>query len=169
MHFAVEMCLKALAAHASYRRCGRFEWHDTHNIQCLYGSLPKDLQGVLIDESQKFVLDTVDANQHAAVAVKALGQPPNGIIEQQRYLKWYFKAKAVMDEHNVNALAEPFPGSPEWLLEAVAAATDVVNDRYGPQNAPDRYDQEPLMANYMLGRFFYEHLFPLSAHSRGHP
>ena len=76
MSQAMELCLKAVRAHAEYRDSGTFMFEDGHDIGRMFDSLPQPLQDSIVDESRGFARE-YDAFRSAVEAdVKRLDETP---------------------------------------------------------------------------------------------
>ena len=50
----------------------------------------------------------------------------------------------------------------DWFDKAMGAIQDSMYHRYSPEEGEDPYPTGPIHSGLMLGRFLYEHLFPVS-------
>ena len=158
---AVELCLKAVKAHAEYRERGEFTFDEDHNLKRIHESLPPALKREIRAESRRF------AKQYAAFrrdveetverweSIWRLGldwERIGGRIESNTYT-------AILGAN------DPTSRSENWFDEAMrlVGERDITYHRYSPVEGCDEYPVDPIHAGLTLGRFLYEHLFPVQS------
>ena len=155
---AVELCLKAIHSHATYREYGEFSFPAGHDVQKLYGNLPDPLRKELDAESRAFARNYSTYRARVAKHLNELG------IGQQ--VDWAAIRQRVRDNAYTVFLDGTDPGrgelSADWLDRAVGETRDLKYHRYSPDESLDEYPVQQIAYGLLLGRFLYEHVFPVS-------
>lgn len=161
---SIELCLKAITAHVNYRKDGRWIFREGHNLYALYRNLPDCLKSELGDELQKFAVEYTEYARRIREALE-------DCMKSQRY----WESKDVLNEivvdlnsrgytyllnDGLDSLEGKIDG--DWLCKALKDLSLGNVHRYGPFNAKDEYSNDIIVSAKVIGRFFYEHLFPPS-------
>ena len=176
---ALEMCLKAMITHAGYLQTGRFEFPSGHRITNLYAELPDQLRDEIAAESRVF------ADAYAAYRARIeqevrefkgrqLEAPLDSQVVRDEHEHWERIAAEMNDTDYTAFVNSNDPGTnlnqrrDVWLDEALAHighapgfGDELQYYRYAPANAEDELPIPPIESALLLGRFFYEHLFPM--------
>ena len=171
---AIEFCLKAIKTHAAYRETRVFAFTEGHDLEEIYQSLPEELQLEMRTESAVFAEKYAAFRQTIADRVSQL--------EKRRFAPPDFDArpdvgtwKNIADEvdrttytafvgANDPASAGTVGCKPEeWFDHAIRDIGKITYHRYSPFQGRDAYPVNPIHLGLMLGRFMYEHLFPITA------
>ena len=174
---AIEFCLKAIKTHAAYRQTKEFAFTEGHDLEKLYKSLPEELQLEIQTESVAFVENYAAFRQTIEDKISQL--------MKRRFTPIDFDARPdvsawnnITDEVNrttytafldVNdpASAGTVGCKPEeWFDRAIKDIGKITYHRYSPFQGRDEYPVTPIHLGLMLGRFMYEHLFPITAVAR---
>ena len=173
---AIELCLKAVMTHANYCETGSFEFSQGHDVVELFESLPDSLQKEMREESKVFAIEypafrnPVEAKVweiDARRPVRKLEIPS----EQQAQQEWGQITDRIRKSSYTAFVGSNDPGNeiPEdWLeksLERIKMVKDA-NDisqyfRYAPTKDKDELPTDLIAHVLLLGRFLYEHLFPV--------
>ncbi len=168
---AIEFCLKAVNAHAEYRESGAFTFGEGHDISVIYQSLPTELRLEIQTESVTFaneyedyreaVDDRVSKLEDRAFVSDPRARPDVGAwktiaddIDRTNYTA-FFSANDPRSASSVGCDAD------EWLDTALKDIGRITYHRYSPFQDRDPYPTKPIHLGLMLGRFLYEHLFPV--------
>ena len=167
---AIEFCLKAIKTHAEYRHRGVFAFDDGHNLEKIYRSLPGDLRLEMQAESVKFAENYAAFRKAIEDRVSQLtGRfgPPNVAgadvgawenIASETERATYTAFVGVNDPPSASAMGcKP----EEWFDRAMRGIGEITYHRYSPFQGRDEYPVMPIHLGLMLGRFMYEHLFPI--------
>ena len=175
---AIELGLKAVMTHANYRVNGSFTFVEGHDVDGLFEHLPKSLQEETARESKVFAREypafrnQVEAEIqeiHARRFARHPGMPmPN---EQQAQEEWERITDRIRESNYTAFVGSNDPGGeiPEdWLEVALERIKDVKESkgvslyfRYAPQKDRDELPTDLIQHVLLLGRFMYEHLFPV--------
>lgn len=163
---AVEFCLKALQTHTGYRSTGVFAFADGHNLKVLYESLPCDLRQELHCESVGFADKFRDFGKVIEDAVSRFRRDPFAPPDPDAWkrLKDHIDEFSYTSFVNVNdpASVEALGCTPEnWFETAIDSIEGITYHRYSPFQGKDKYPTTRIHRGLMLGRFMYEHLFPV--------
>lgn len=169
MTLAIEFCLKAITAHAEYRQTKSFAFTEGHDLTKMFACLPVELRLELQSESVKFAERYAAFRRAIEDRVKQLTRrfgPPHrrpDVEEWERIVSDigrtnYTAFIGVNDPVSVAALGcEP----EEWLGRAMKGIGGITYHRYSPFGGRDDYPVTPIHLGLLLGRFMYEHLFPV--------
>ena len=147
----VELCLKALATHASYRANGVFQFPAGHDIAKLYNALPYSLQEELIAASETFVESYAAYTHELEEKIEEVREickqnPPtvSGITQFKVRLEWL--AEWVDRNSYTMLLGSNDPGSSVkylhsgWLTEAINQLKEIAG--MGDVSSYFRYSSE---------------------------
>ena len=163
---AIEYCLKALQTHAEHHRTGVFAFIEGHDLKALYNFLPADLRRELHLESVTFAGQYRSCRQILEEIVAQLDkdflvEPDPAIwsaLRDRISTTTYTCFIGANDPPSVESLG----CTPEtWLDIAIDSIGQSTYHRYSPFQGKDTYPTTPIHRGLMLGRFFYEHLFPV--------
>lgn len=181
---ALELCLKSVQAHAEYRQTGTFMFDAGHDISNLFESLPQQLRDEMSQEAKVFakayskfrsqVMNDIEARRQSLYPERFTSRATNlaGIRQDQR--AWKRIAERIEDSSYTVFVDNTDPGRaiehmPEdWFEIAMTTIRDSMYHRYSPEEGRDVYPAGPIDNGLMLGRFMYEHLFPVPL-DRGWP
>ena len=174
---AVELCLKAIVTHASFLETNCFKFNSGHNLSKLYDSLLPPLREEITAESNAFAKDYVAFRKEVEADIQRLWESrlhadPNAI--QQASGEWNQIAKRIRESHYTAFVNSQDPGADDkylhegWFKEAldqiklVEEPADISQYfRYAPQEDKDELPPDLIHWVLLLGRFMYEHLFPV--------
>ncbi len=155
----VELCLKAIQAHVAYRQHREFSFRAGHHVERLYRDLPDSLREELIAESRAFA---EDYSTHRA----RLSSDIDDLMRFEQQVDWAAIRKDTLDSAYTVFLDGTDPGgmdlSEDWLDRAMSETRDGEYHRYSPDESKDGYPDQQIAYGLTLGRFLYEHLFPVS-------
>ena len=176
---AIELCLKAITTHAAFRETSCFKFHAGHNIAKLYEDLPSSLRDEITEESNVFAKDYVafrkqlDADIKRLMAFRPQLQAYPDAIKQAE-ADWNQMAKRIGENSYTAFVNSNDPGAGDrylhegWFEEAldqmrlIEAHGDISQYfRYAPQEDTDELPTDLIHWVLLLGRFMYEHLFPV--------
>ncbi len=177
---AVELCLKAVSTHASYRETGSFRFNAGHDVAKLYAALPDSLRDEIVAESEAFAKEYVVFRAKVEADVSQMfdrsfslsdAQP---IRKAQAEAEWIELARRIRESNytafvNIN---DPGMGNKYlhegWLGEALNEVKLIEEPgdisqyfRYAPHKDKDKLPTDLIHWILLLGRFMYEHLFPV--------
>ena len=183
---AVELGLKAIMTHATFRETGCFKFASGHDVAKLYEALPDPIQDEIAAESTVFAKDYLAFRTQVETDIKKLmgrrfSQPqPSPDEKQQATADWEQMAKRIRESSYTAFVNENDPGKTEkqlhegWFQEAldsvrpIEASYDISQYfRYAPQQDEDKLPVELISWGLLLGRFLYEHLFPVAPSGNG--
>ena len=176
---AVELCLKAIMTHASFRETNCFKFNAGHNLSKLYDSLPPALREEITENSNAFAKGymafrtEVEADIQKIWASRLQQQAGANAIQQAK-VEWNQIAKRIRESHYTAFVNSQDPGADDkylhegWFNEALEQ-TKLVEEpadisqyfRYAPQKDKDELPPDLIHWVLLLGRFLYEHLFPV--------
>ena len=183
----VELCLKAIATHASFRETNCFKFNAGHNLSKLYDSLPPPLRQEITAESDAFATayvafrKEVEADIRRILASRSQKQADPDATQQAK-VEWNQFAKRIRESHYTAFVNGQDPGADAkylhdgWFKEALDQ-TKLVEEpadisqyfRYAPQKDKDELPTDLIHWVLLLGRFLYEHLFPVPPSDNGGP
>ena len=176
---AVELCLKAIMTHANFRETKCFKFSDGHSVADLYADLPQSLRDEVVSESRGFAKEYVAFRTQIETDFKKVRArhsrwPVDPDAVQQAKADWVQIARRISETSYTAFLNSNDPGAtavnlPEdWFqialgrIKRVEDKTDIsVYFRYAPQEDRDELPVDLIHGMLMLGRFMYEHLFPV--------
>ena len=168
---AVELCLKAVMTHARFRKCGEFTFDYGHDITELYGLLPESLQHEIASESEVFT-----------GAYRAFREQAEADIQEIHSRWWRNPGRRIASQADWARIAEridnsdyihftnandpvPYDGWFEKTLNRMREEKGLrsgIYPRYAPLEDVDELPTDLVAGGLLLGRFMYEHLFPMS-------
>ena len=173
---AIELCLKAVMTHASYSETGSFKFNSGHDVVKLFKDLPDSLQEEMTAESRVFakeypafrnLVESEIREIHARRPARKLEIPS----EQQAQKEWEQITDRIRESSYTAFVYSNDPGReiPEdWFKESLEGIRMVkdANDisqyfRYAPAKDKDDLPTVLIAHVLLLGRFLYEHLFPV--------
>ena len=176
---AVELFLKAIMTHANFRETTCFKFNAGHNLRKLYDSLPFPLREEITENSNAFAKDymafrkEVEADIHN-IRISLLQQQADPNAIQQAKIKWNQIAKRIRESHYTAFVNSQDPGADDkylhegWFNEALEQTKAVEGPadisqyfRYAPHQDKDDLPPDLIHWVLLLGRFLYEHLFPV--------
>ena len=176
---SLELCLKAMITHASHLETGRFEFPSGHTISDLYNKLPAALKAELADESRVFADSYAAHRSNIENEVRAMRDKHtealfNAQVVREERDRWESIAASLSDSAYTAFVNSNDPGMnlherrDVWLSDALDRIGDahgfgdtIQYYRYAPAKDTDELPTEPINWALLLGRFFYEHLFPM--------
>ena len=177
---SIELCLKAIAAHASFRVTNRFEFKPGHDIANLYGDLPAPLLYEIKAESRVFARDYLTFRKQVEADIQTVEarrfSPPQAYPDrkQRAEAEWNQMAKRTRESNYTAFVNSNDPGATEellhedWFEEAlnhtmqIEGFGDIIEYlRYAPLGDTDELPTPLINGVLLLGRFMYEHLFPV--------
>ena len=183
---AVELGLKAIMTHAAFRETGCFKFAAGHDVVELYEALPDPLQDEIAAESKVFATDYLAFRTQVETDIKKLmgrsfSKPQSSPdAKQQARADWDQMAKRIRESNYTAFVNANDPRKTEkqlhegWFQEAldsvrpIEAPHDISQYfRYAPQQDKDEFPVELISWGLLLGRFLYEHLFPVPPSDNG--
>ncbi len=183
---AVELCLKAIATHATFRETSYFKFNAGHDIAKLYEDLPKLLQDEIVAESKVFAKDYLAFRKQVEgdiQRISALPSQPQAYPEakQQAEADWDRMAKRIRESNYTAFVNSNDPGATDrylhegWFegaldqMRLIEQPGDISQYfRYAPQEENDELPIDLINSGLLLGRFIYEHLFPVPPSDNRH-
>ena len=177
IYLGIEMCLKAISTHASFREHGTWKFPKTHNMMWLWNGLPRGLQDDLRQASINFkkeysaYRDTVrgileSATRQATGTISMTNLKNDTYVQHDQKLAHACSKKPYSVFFNDNDQLNVEDLSDDWLLESMDKIRDLNYHRYGVDGV-STYDPLPfeiIDRTHWLGKLFYEHLFPGETH-----
>ena len=159
---AIELCLKAIKTHAEYRQNGKFLFDAGHDFRKIYQSLPPQLQSDIEAESKIFAEEYSKFRTQVEKDIEELINKNR----QQQIQDWERIANRIEKSNYTAILNSNDPKEREetkenWFQTALEQVKDSMYHRYSPETSKDEYSPNIIYSGLMLGRFFYEHLFPV--------
>ena len=183
---SLELCLKAMITHANHLQAGRFEFPSGHTISDLYEELPAPLRDEITHESRVFADSYAAYRSQIESKVRAiLDQHTEALLNAQvvrdERNRWESIAADLNNSDYTAFLNSNDPGMnlderrDVWLSDALGRIDDAhgLGDamqyyRYAPARDIDELPIHPINSALLLGRFFYEHLFPMPVDPQRH-
>ena len=177
---AVELCLKAVSTHASFRETDSFRFNAGHDVAKLYAALPDSLRDEIVAESEAFAKEYVAFRAKVEVDIRRivdrhfspLDARPNW--KERAEAEWNELARRIKESTYTAFVNSNDPGVGNkylhegWLEEAlnqvefIEAPGDISQYfRYAPHKDKDELPTDLIHWILLLGRFMYEHLFPV--------
>ena len=172
--------------HAAFRETGCFKFAAGHDVVELYEALPDPLQDEIAAESKVFATDYLAFRTQVETDIKKLmgrsfSKPQSSPdAKQQARVDWDQMAKRIRESNYTAFVNANDPGKTEkqlhegWFQEAldsvrpIEAPHDISQYfRYAPQQDKDEFPVELISWGLLLGRFLYEHLFPVPPSDNG--
>ena len=176
---AVELCLKAIMTHASYRENGIFKFDAGHNVTQLFAALPPSLKVHIHEESRVFARSYVEFRTEVETDIARLrAQTPRPVVNREELREvvedWERLERRIRESSYTAFLNSNDPAASQaslhddWFHEAMTRVTEEENKagiseycRYAPPAEEDELPVDPIHWMFVLGRFFDEHLFPV--------
>ena len=165
MSQAIELILKALQAHAAKMNGNQWTFDRGHKLPDLYSKLPRNLRTEIETEFEIF---TKKYHNHVTKTQDILRSTStfNPDID-----KWAMTLNQIIDDLNAGGYSyvrneanhDPINMSKykaHSIRTAIKEIPDIETNRYGPKAGPDPYSTSGVEITLIIGRFFYEHLFP---------
>ena len=183
---AVELCVKAIMTHATFRETGCFKFNSGHKVAKLYESLPNSLQVEIASESEVFAREYVAFRAKVESDVQKISsrsvEESQAIPERVKHAEaeWNELAKRIRESNYTAFVNSNDPGIDNkylhdgWFEEAldrvrlIEGPTDITQYfRYAPHKDKDELPTDLIHWILLLGRFMYEHLFPVPPSDNG--
>ena len=183
---AVELCLKAIMTHATFRETRCFTFNAGHDIAKLYNDLPDSLRDEIAAESRVFAKDYLAFRKKVEADIQELKERSlsqtrsRPDAKQQTEADWNQMAMRIRDSNYTVFLNSNDPGATEnelhegWFQEALDRVQVIAHPhdisqyfRYTPQQDKDELPTDLINRVLLLGRFMYEHLFPVPPSGNG--
>ena len=177
---STELCLKATMTHATFSETGYFKFSTGHDIVKLFEGLPDSLRDEIMQQSKIFATEylgfrTRIEEESLAIHGRRLSHQQLGLItNQETEAEWNQIAETIRQSPYTAFVNSNDPGKSEkqlhedWLkeaLEGIAMIKDFQDIsqyfRYAPEQDKDDLPVKPITWVLLLGRFLYEHLFPV--------
>ena len=177
---AVELCLKAVSTHATFRETGSFKFNTGHDVSKLYGALPESLREEISAESEVFARQYVSFRAKVEASIKQifsqrLSQPlTNPDRKRLVEAEWNELAKSIRESNYTAFVNSNDPGVDDKYLhegwfEGALNQVRLIEEpgditqyfRYAPHEDKDELPTDLIHWILLLGRFLYEHLFPV--------
>lgn len=185
---AVELCLKAVSTHATYRQTGSLRFNAGHDVARLYAALPDSLRDEIALESEVFAEKYVAFRESVEADVERIvrrrpsqwrGHPDR---KERAEAEWEGLAKRIRESPYTAFINSNDPGAGSrylhegWLEEALSQVKLIEGPsdisqyfRYAPHRDKDELPTDLIHWVLLLGRFVYEHLFPVPQPDKGLP
>ena len=178
---AVELCLKAVSTHASFRETGSFRFNAGHDVAKLYAALPDSLRDEIVVESEEFAKAYVAFRAEVEADIQRIDDrhlsssdaQPNR--KERAEAEWNELARRIKESAYTAFVNSNDPGADNkylhegWLEEALNQVKHIEDPgdisqyfRYAPHKDKDELPTDLIHWILLLGRFMYEHLFPVS-------
>ena len=177
---SAELCLKAIMTHATFSETGCFKFSGGHDVVKLFGGLPDSLRDEITEDSQVFAKEYLGSRIRIeeeiwGIHARRLSQSKLGPqAEQEAQAEWNQIAERIRQKPYTAVVNSNDPGKTEeqlredWLKEALERIGTIKDSpdisqyfRYAPQKDKDDLPVKLISLVLLLGRFLYEHLFPV--------
>ncbi len=171
---AVELCLKAIMTHATFRETSCFKFNAGHEIAKLYEGLPDQLRDEITAESEVFARDYLVFRRQVEADIQRIMTLRSPQTFQQTEADWNQIAKRIRESNYTAFVYSNDPGGVDehlhegWFEEALDQVRLIEEPgdisqyfRYAPQEDKDELPVDLIKWVLLLGRFMYEHLFPV--------
>lgn len=177
---AVELCLKAVSTHASFRETGSFRFNAGHDVAKLHAALPDSLRDEIVVESEAFAKGYVAFRAEVEADIRRVldqsfspsDPQPNRTVQAEA--EWNELARRIKESTYTAFVNSNDPGMGNkylhegWLKEALSQVKLIEGPgdisqyfRYAPHKDKDELPTDLIHWILLLGRFMYEHLFPV--------
>ena len=177
---AVELYLKAVSTQASFREAGSFKFDAGHDVAKLYAALPDSLRDEMVVESEAFAKEYVAFRAKVEADIQRIfgrrfsssDAQPNR--KAQAEAEWNELARRIRESSYTAFVNSNDPGADNkylhegWLEEALNQVKLIEEPgdisqyfRYAPHKDKDELPTDLIHWILLLGRFMYEHLFPV--------
>lgn len=173
---AIELCLKAVMTHANYSETGSFEFSQGHDVVKLLKQLPDSLQEEIAEESKVFANEYPMFRNQVEAEIRGIHarrpvRKPEIPSEQQAQQEWEKITDRIRESKYTAFVNNNDPGReiPEDWFEESLERIKMIKDfndlsqyfRYAPAKDKDELPTDLIADVLLLGRFLYEHLFPV--------
>lgn len=176
---SLELCLKAMITHASHLETGRFEFPSGHTFSDLYEELPAPLREEITGESRVFADSYAAYRSQIEAELQTFRRSEhrfNPQVVRDERDRWESIAADLNDSDYTAFVYNNDPGMnlderrDVWFSDALRSIGEAhgFGDamqyyRYAPATDVDKLPTDLIYWALLLGRFFYEHLFPMPA------
>ncbi len=183
---AIELCLKAVVTHATFHKTGTFRFDAGHDVAKLYEALPDSLRDEVAAESEVFAEEYVAFRANVETDIRRIyGRRPSPQHahpnrKEQAEAEWRELAERIRESTYTAFVNSNDPGADNkylhqgWFEEALHQVKLVKNPgdisqyfRYAPHKDKDELPTDLIHWILLLGRFMYEHLFPVPRSDNG--
>lgn len=185
----VELCLKSVTIHANWRDTGRFEFDVGHDVVELFEALPDPLRAEILAESEVFAQaygqfrSEIESTTREAPFLNRSTTLDSGGDRVRKIKEWNDLGRRIRGSNYTAFVNSNDPsvngGAHGWLLgvlNEMRKTRDEFGDlsqyfRYAPRsNDGDLFlGTAVLNGVLLLGRFLYEHLFPVPPPEKSGP
>ena len=177
---AVELCLKAVSTHANFRQTGSFRFYAGHDVARLYAGLPDSLRNEIAAESEVFAKEYVAFRAHVEADIwrifhRRTSSGDNHLNRKERAeAEWNRLAERIRASAYTAFVNSNDPGLGDkylhqgWFEKALNQVKLIEEPhdisqyfRYAPREDKDELPTDLIHWVLLLGRFMYEHLFPV--------
>ena len=185
---AVELCLKAIMTHATFRQTGAFRFKAWHDVAKLYEALPDSLRNEIAAESEVFAKEYVAFRTKLEADIQRIfdqrASPPHDHPDRKEHAEaeWNELAERIRERPYTAFVNSNDPGVGNnylhegWFDEALNRVNLIEEPgdisqyfRYAPHRDKDQLPADLIHWILLLGRFMYEHLFPVPPSDAGRP
>ena len=177
---STELCLKAIMTHATFSETGCFEFSAGHDVVKLFEALPDALRDEITTESNVFAKEYVAFRTQIEEEIKEISDRRFSPAKQEAQAEWNQIAERIREITYTAFVNSNDPGASEkqlpedWFKEALDSIRMIEDPqdisqyfRYAPQKDKDDLPVELIRWILLLGRFLYEHLFPVPSSGNG--
>ena len=177
---AMELCLKAVSTHATFRQTGTFRFNAGHDVAKLYEALPDSLRDEIAAESEVFATEYVAFRENVEADFQRHARPRVFPNKEHAEAEWNELARRIRESPYTAFVNSNDPGSDDkylhkgWFDEALNQVKLVEDPgdisqyfRYAPHKDKDELPTDLIHWVLLLGRFMYEHLFPVPRSESG--
>ena len=173
---AIELCLKAIKTHAEYRETRTFIFDEGHGLATIFNSLPQMLQLEIRTASVTFAEhyanfrrtteDKISQLQKRRMSSSNVLEPPdvsawNNIADGINLTNY----TAFVNANDPASVAAVDCKPEDWFDCAMNDIGKIIYHKYAPLVGRDEYPTRPIHLGLILGRFMYEHLFPVAVNA----
>ena len=176
---AIELCLKAIKTHAEYRETKKFTFDEGHDLGTIFHSLPEMLQREIRTASVTFAEHYANFRRTTEDKISQLqkrrmsSSSSSNMLEPPDVRAWNNIADGINLTNYTAFVNANDPASvgavdckPEdWFDCAMKDIGKLTYHRYAPLRGRDEYPTRPIHLGLILGRFMYEHLFPVTVNA----
>lgn len=185
---AMELCLKAVSTHATFQQMGTFRFNAGHDVAKLYAALPDSLRDEIAAESEVFAKEYVAFRAKLEADIQRIfdrrTSPPHAhpIRKEHAEAEWNELARKIKESPYTAFVNSNDPGVGDkylhkgWFEEALNQVKLIEEPgdisqyfRYAPHEDKDELPTDLIHWILLLGRFMYEHLFPVPPLDNGGP
>ena len=175
---AIELCLKAIKTHAEYRETKKFTFDEGHDLGTIFHSLPEMLQREIRTASVTFAehyanFRRTTEDKISQLQKRRMSSSSSNMLEPPDVRAWNNIADGINLTNYTAFVNANDPASvgavdckPEdWFDCAMKDIGKLTYHRYAPLRGRDEYPTRPIHLGLILGRFMYEHLFPVTVNA----